>query len=91
MTQESSSVFLLPPGIAMKDMDGQTVLFSKISGEFFGLNESAARFITDLLQNGLETALGNAAALYNASVEELRGDFNELITDLIGQGLLLKG
>ena len=90
MTQSSAAVYLLSPGIVLKEMDGQTVLFSKNSGEFFGLNETAARFVTDLLQYGLEAALVNAAALYNAGVEELRGDFNELINDLIDQGLLQK-
>ena len=71
-------------------MDGQMVLFSKTSGEFFGLNETAARFVADLLQSSFATALGNAAALYHVDAEELRSDFNELIADLTDQGLLMQ-
>lgn len=90
MIDSPSPVYRLPPTVVLRELDGQTVLFSKQSGEFFGLNDSAAVFVADLLQAGFEDALGKAAALYQASAEDLRGDFQELVDDLIAQGLLEK-
>ena len=72
----------LAPHITLTEIDGKLVLFSKQSGDFFGLNESAVGLIKSLLETDFLTTLKRASGEYNETESVLRTDLIELIKQL---------
>lgn len=73
----------LAPGTTLTNVDGKDVLFSVRSGDSYGLNETAARMVRLALEMGLDDASARLAEEYGATREELRGDLDELIGELV--------
>ncbi|NBT59719.1 PqqD family protein [bacterium] len=80
----------LAPNLTLTEMEGKWVLFSKHTGDFFGLNESAGIFLNILIQNDFLTSLKLARKEFDAPEEVLERDFLELIHSLESQKLLKK-
>lgn len=80
----------LPKEVTLTEMDGKLVLFSKKTGDFFGLNESGAFFIQRLLKSDFKETIKEAARTFSAPEQELQQDLTDLVKQLEGLGLLQK-
>ncbi len=85
-----SNKYQLPTNITLKEIDGQTVLFSKKTGDFYGLNDTATYLLKELVESDFDATLTKAASIYKVSPEELRTDLLEIVADLEGKKLLTK-
>jgi len=72
----------LAPQFSLTQIDGKLVLFSKQTGDFFGLNESALVLLQKLLANDFDTALNLAAQEFEVEKDILQKDFLELVSEL---------
>lgn len=73
----------LTPGTSLTTIEGKSVLFSVKTGESFGLNEVAAQMLKLGLEGGLDHAAQCLAKDYNAPLEEIRSDLDELARNLV--------
>lgn len=80
--------FTFQKNVTLKEIDGQTVLFSKKTGDFFGLNDSAAFLLKMLVEGDFDSTLERASTLFKVEPAELRRDLEEIIADLEGKELL---
>lgn len=80
----------LDPLIVMQKIDGQDVLFSKKTGDFFGLNESAAFMLRQLLSSDYKTAVTQSAAAFKVEKNVIEGDLLELVESLVASDLAEK-
>ncbi len=80
----------LAQDLTLTESDGQTVLFSKKTGDFFGLNESAGLFLKDLTETDFESTLKKAAVTFSAPMEVLSTDLLELVDELEKQKLITR-
>lgn len=78
------------PLIVLQKIDGQDVLFSKKTGDFFGLNESAAFMLKTLVESNFNKAVQVCAKHFAESEETIRQDLNELVDSLIESKLAEK-
>lgn len=78
----------LSKGVTLTKIEGKDVLFSMRSGDTFGLNETAAFFVRELLKSDFEAALVASAGEYDAPADELRTDMTDLVRDLVTAKLL---
>jgi hypothetical protein len=78
------------PDITLTTINGQTVLFSKQTGDFFGLNTSAAHMIQCLLDTDFQTAATRCATDFHTPQETIETDLLELINELVALKLLRK-
>jgi hypothetical protein len=78
------------PLIVLQKIDGQDVLFSKKTGDFFGLNESAAFMLKTLVESNFNKAVQVCAEQFGESEETIRQDLNELVDTLIESELAEK-
>ncbi|NBX76478.1 MAG: PqqD family protein [Proteobacteria bacterium] len=76
--------------LSLTEMDGRLVIFSKQTGDFFGLNESAGFFLKLLLENDFEKSLSLATKEFEVPEKVLRQDFLELIDELANKKLIKK-
>lgn len=70
------------PGVTQTEIDGKHVLFSKNSGDFFGLNDSAQMFLKELQCNDFLTTLNKAAESFSMPEEEIANDILMLLKNL---------
>jgi hypothetical protein len=73
----------LTPGTTLTLVEGKSVLFSVKSGDSFGLNETAAEMLKSAREDGLEEAAKRLAQDYDAPIEEIRSDLDELVAELV--------
>jgi hypothetical protein len=73
----------LSPGITLTHIEGKDVLFSVHTGDSYGLNETAARMLRLALEIDLDRAAARLAEEYGASQDEIRGDLENLVTELM--------
>ena len=73
----------LASGTTLTNVEGKDVLFSVKSGDSYGLNETAARMLRLGLEMTLDEAVDRLTAEYGVEREEIRGDFEELIQELV--------
>jgi hypothetical protein len=64
-------------------VEGKNVLFSVKSGDSFGLNETAAEMLKRAREDGMEKAAKRLAQDYDAPIEEIRSDLDELVAELV--------
>jgi len=81
----------LTPGTSLTTIEGKSVLFSVKTGESYGLNETAAQMLRRGLEGGLERAVEQLAKDYNAPIEEIRSDLDELARHLAQMKLVQIG
>jgi hypothetical protein len=72
----------LSPGVTLTHIEGKDVLFSVHTGDSYGLNETAARMLRLALEADLDQAASKLAEEYGASRDEIRGDLDDLVTEL---------
>ncbi|MFM8269488.1 MAG: PqqD family protein [Pseudomonadota bacterium] len=90
MTSHLNFKIELAPHLNLTEMDGKWVLFSKDSGDFFGLNETAGIFLKLLLENDFDSSVLLAQKEFKISEDILRKDFLELVDDLTKNKLIKK-
>ncbi len=73
----------LTPGTTLTLVEGKSVLFSVKSGDSFGLNETAADMLNMAREEGLAEAAERLAQDYDAPLEEIRSDLDELVEELV--------
>lgn len=73
----------LSPGTTLTHVEGKDVLFSVRTGDSYGLNETAARMVRLSLELGLDQAAAQLSEEYGVTCEELRGDLDEMIGELL--------
>jgi hypothetical protein len=73
----------LTPGTTLTLVEGKNVLFSVKSGDSFGLNETAAEMLKSAREDGMEKAAKRLAQDYDAPIEEIRSDLDELVAELV--------
>lgn len=73
----------LDPLVVFQKIDGQEVLFSKKTGDFFGLNESAAFMLKELISSDFETATKISSDTFGVDHSIIREDLQELVDSLI--------
>ena len=73
----------LTPGTTLTLVEGKSVLFSVKSGDSFGLNETAAEMLKNAREDGMEKAAKRLAQDYDAPIEEIRSDLDELVAELV--------
>lgn len=81
----------LSKGITLTTIEGKRLLFSIRSGDTYGLNETAAAFVEQMLKTDLAAAAATCASLFDAPVDEIRGDMRALSDELSGLGLIVVG
>ena len=73
----------LAAGTTLTSIEGKDVMFSVRSGESYGLNETAAQMVRLSLQGGVAQAATRMAADYGVSADEIRGDIEQLVRELV--------
>ena len=73
----------LAAGTTLTNVEGKDVLFSVKSGDSYGLNETAARMTRLGLEADLDEVVNRLASEYGAEPGEIRGDFEELVGELV--------
>ncbi len=80
----------LAPHITLTEMDGKLVLFSKQSGDFFGLNESALLLLKTLLASDFKSTVTNIAVDVGEKEERIAADLMELVNELESHQLIYR-
>jgi len=78
----------LDPSVALKKVDGQTVLFSKQTGDFYGLNSTAVHLVEQLLASDFDTATTKAAKDYGVEETIIRNDMTDVVDSLLEAKLI---
>lgn len=73
----------LTPGTSLTIIEGKSVLFSVKTGESYGLNAMAAEMLRLCLEGGSDHAAERLAKVYDAPIDEIRSDIDELARSLV--------
>ena len=75
----------------VKPLDEGSVALNLATGEYYPMNETAARMWSMLADGRTETEIvDDIKSRYPSSVEKVKGDLARLIRDLIEKGLLVE-
>lgn len=80
----------LNPQVTLTEMEGRLVLFSKSTGDFFGLNESALVLLKTLLNSDFKTATTQCSQEFGVPLPIIETDLIALVDELERQKLLKK-
>lgn len=80
----------LNPGITLTETQGKLVLFSKKTGDFFGLNESALFLLKNLLESDFSTAVQKGAEEFQVDTATLEADLVDLVAELEKTSIIKK-
>lgn len=80
----------LNPGITLTETQGKLVLFSKKTGDFFGLNESALFLLKTLLESDFSTAVQKGAEEFQVDTATLEADLVDLVAELEKTSIIKK-
>lgn len=79
----------VPEYVAHRPFEGETVVLNLESGQYHGLNSTAARMFTLLAEHGsIRSAAEAAAEYYGMEVEDVIGDVQDLCDQLAQRGLI---
>lgn len=78
----------LAPHYSLTEIDGKLVLFSKNTGDFFGLNESALILLKRVMEGDFEAAVKACLTDFQVEEPELRQDILELVEELESHKIL---
>lgn len=76
--------------VVIQKIDGQDVLFSKKTGDFFGINESAAFMLKLLIDTDFQSAIRQASDAFNVDQDTIASDLMELVDSLVASKLAEK-
>lgn len=77
-----STTIKLAHDVTLTSAEGGGVLFSKRTGDFFGLNETATELLRELLVSNLDVAAMTIAGRYGVSPDETHADLQKFVEDL---------
>lgn len=77
-------------GVTTTNVDGRAVLFSKKTGDFFGLNDTALHFFTRLLSETSDTVAVETSERFQVPTDIVTRDLNELVDGLVQKKLVAK-
>ena len=80
----------MSPMVTLTKMNGQTVLFSKATGDFFGLNPTANYLVEELLKSDFVTASRKAAGDFGVEENVIQNDLQEVVASLVEAKLVVK-
>lgn len=81
--------FELSPSAVFRQIDDQIIALNLETGEYFTMNEMAARMWQVLTRTGsVEATVQAIVSEYDAGANDVRRDLQELIGDLTRHGLL---
>ena len=80
----------LAENLSLTELEGKLVLFSKQTGDFFGLNESAGFFLKLLLEHDFLDSIAHAQKEFDVTETILQQDLLELVDDLMKRKLIKK-
>lgn len=76
--------------MTLTETQGKLVLFSKKTGDFFGLNESALFLLKTLLESDFSTALQKGAEEFQVDPSTLEADLVDLVAELEKTSIIKK-
>lgn len=80
----------LSPTVSWTSIEGQTVLFSKKTGDFFGINETGAHLIQELLKSDFDATVAASAKAFEVPADQISADLSELVESLLGAQLVTR-
>ena len=81
----------LSADVVFRELDGQTVLLDFKTGRYFGLNAVGTRLWALIAEGaGIAPAIDAIAAEFDAPRDEIARDVEELVTELVTRGLLVR-
>ena len=89
MTLSPDTVLSVPQGLSVADLGGEAVVLDPVGGEYFGLNEVAARILT-LIGDGttLSQVVDRLLTEYEVDRAQLEADVQVFVVDLNRRGLV---
>lgn len=79
----------VPDHVLMRELDGESVILNLESENYFGLDDIGTRMWQLLANAGsVQNAFDSLLLEYDAEPEQLAGDLQELVSELIKLGLL---
>lgn len=85
----TSSDFVVPPSVLVRQVDGEMVLLDLRSERYYGLDAVGAAMVAALLEHPRERAIEALLAVFTINRERLVGDLDALVDRLTGAGLLV--
>ena len=80
---------VMPAHVVVQEVEGESVLLNLDSERYFGLDETGTRIWAVLAESSsIEEAYQALLAEYDVAPEALRGDMEDLIGQLVENGLL---
>jgi myo-inositol catabolism protein IolC len=84
----ATPAFAFPDGVVAREVDGEMVLLNLASEQYFSLDRVGADIVTRLTRGPLDDALAALCRHYEVDAEELKGDVDQLVGELVEAGLL---
>ena len=89
MTQLFSQRVSVPDDVLMRDLDGESVILDLASENYYGLDEIGTRMWQVLSSSQtIQGAYDTLLLEYDVEPQQLRQDMQDLITQLVSNGLL---
>lgn len=89
MTIPFSVRLSVPPHVLIRQIENESVLLNLQNERYFGLDEVGTRMWTRLIgADSIQAAYEELLGEYEVDNERLRRDLRELISQLVGSGLL---
>lgn len=81
--------YQIPQDVLFHELSGEAVLLNLASGQYYSLDEIGTRIWALLAEHGeIEPVLTTILQEYDVTEQQLRDDFDRLISELTAQGLL---
>ncbi len=81
--------YTVPANVVFQTVGGEAVLLNLDSGEYFGLDDVGSRMLELVREQGdPDTVVQALAQEFDATVETLRSDLNDLLRQLEEHGLV---
>ena len=85
----SHSKFSRPPGVLLREIDGELLLLNSSSDGYFGLNPTGAAMFQALVDGAdVGQTVAAVGSEFAAPEEKIDEDLRALITELVANGLL---
>ena len=82
---------MIPPEVLFQEIDGDVVLLSTTTGNYYGMNQVASRMWNLILQNGSpEAAVGVLLEEYDVDEAQLIEYISKFVQSLLTAGLLFE-
>lgn len=83
------SEYQLPPGVVLREVGEEAILLNLQEQQYYLLNPVGARVVSLLAAGGsLPSAVEQITLEFDAPLEQVQRDVDELLQQLLGQGLL---